>query len=284
MIWRAGHRATALAPLLAACLSASCVPARIRLPEGPGLQAADFAETFAGAVAACQGVRTVTAEIAVSGKVAGERLRGRVLSGFERPGSLRLEALAPFGSPYFILASSPGQAVLLLPRDRRVLSDATSRDIIQALTGLDCAPDDLLALLTGCVVPRPRAADGQSLRGDWLLVSLDGGSRAYLRRIAGAWRVVAGERLGTAGGQGAWLTVEYGEFAAGLPTKINVWQDAEAGVRASAALAFRLSQVETNVAIDPKAFTVTIPPGTDRLTIDELRRSGPLAGSADRYR
>jgi hypothetical protein len=46
------------------------------------------------------------------------------VSGFERPGSLRLEGVAPFGSPAFILAARAGRATLLLPRDNRVLSGA----------------------------------------------------------------------------------------------------------------------------------------------------------------
>jgi hypothetical protein len=281
----AGTRRATTALCALAFLVSSCAPARIRLPEGPGGPLPGFADTFNLATATCQGVRTLTAEIAVSGRVAGQRLRGRVLAGFERPGSLRLEALAPFGSPFFILAAKDNEGTLLLPRDGRVLTGAAPRDIIEALTGLDRSPADLHALLSGCLVPNPTAIDGQSLQGDWALVVLDGGSRAYLRRLSGVWRVVAGQVAGrTVGRSAPGLTVEYAGFVQGLPSVVNLWQDAEAGGAVSAALAFRLSQIEANRAINPAAFAVAVPSGATPLTLDELRRSGPLAGSTTRDR
>ncbi len=268
-----------------AFLVSACVPARIRLPEGPGTPLPAFADIFSLATTTCQGVRTLTAEVSVSGRVGADRLRGRVLAGFERPGSLRLEALAPFGAPIFILAARLDQGTLLLPRDGRVLTGATPRDIIEALTGLDLTPDALRALLAGCLVADPRAAGGQTLQGDWNLVALEDGSKAYLKRLAGAWRVVAGqlsggEREGAAPG----FTVAYDDFVEGLPTSVRVWQDARPGGRIGAALAFRLSQLETNRAISPEAFDVKIPVSARPLTLEELRRSGPLGGSTSRDR
>jgi hypothetical protein len=42
-----------------------------------------------------------------------------------------------------------------------------------------------------------------------------------------------------------------------------------------------LSQIETNVSLDPQVFTVQIPPDTDPITLEELRRSSPLAPGGD---
>jgi hypothetical protein len=278
----AGVRAAVIVCVLG-FLASSCVPAKIRLPEEPGTPLDGFADTFTRAAATCQAVRTLTAEISVSGKVGDQRVRGRVLAGFERPGSLRLEALAPFGSPFFILAASHGQGTLLLPRDRRVLTGAAPRQIIEALTGLDQSPEDLHALLAGCLVPAPRPVQGQSLKDNWVLVSLEGGSRAYLKQLDGIWRIVAGQLTGrTTEGTGFGVTVQYADFVQGLPTTVKVWQDSGTSGAVRAALSFGLSQVETNVAMNPAAFSVTIPPGVGPLTLDELRRSGPLAGSAPR--
>ena len=86
------------------------------------------------------------------------RLRGRVIAGFERPASMRLEGVAPFGPPAFILVARGGDATLLLPRDERVVRGASPEDVLGALTGVALAPADLLAVLTGCVVPRSGAA------------------------------------------------------------------------------------------------------------------------------
>jgi hypothetical protein len=37
-----------------------------------------------------------------------------------------------------------------------------------------------------------------------------------------------------------------------------------------------VSQLEANVALDPAAFTVTVPADTLSMTLDELRDAGPL--------
>jgi len=37
-----------------------------------------------------------------------------------------------------------------------------------------------------------------------------------------------------------------------------------------------VSQLEANVPLDAAAFGVTVPPGTGRLTLEELRDAGPL--------
>src|SRR6476646_11200910 len=105
--------------------------------------------------AACAGVRTLTAEIALSGRAGRQKLRGRVIAGFARPASMRLEGVAPFGPPGFILVSRGGDATLLLPREERVVTGASPEDVLGALTGVALAPADLHAVLTGCVLPDP---------------------------------------------------------------------------------------------------------------------------------
>jgi hypothetical protein len=61
-------------------------------------------------------------------------MRGRVLAGVV-PGALRLEGVAPFGGPVFILVADGVHGTLLLPRDR-VLQDAAAEDILDALVGI----------------------------------------------------------------------------------------------------------------------------------------------------
>src|SRR5688572_22199385 len=81
---------------------ASCaVPKPITLPSDPGSPFPDFAAVHTKVASACSGVRTLTTVIGLSGQAGNERLRGRVIAGFERPSSMRLEAVA-LGQPVFI--------------------------------------------------------------------------------------------------------------------------------------------------------------------------------------
>ena len=73
------------APLLALSLvCAACGPPLLRLPSGPGVIAADGREILDAATAACRPLSAVSLEIAVSGSIAGSRVRGRLLAGLTR--------------------------------------------------------------------------------------------------------------------------------------------------------------------------------------------------------
>src|SRR5687767_3361512 len=91
-------------------LASGCAARRIPIPTDPGSPLPDFAQVHAQLSAACSGVRTMTAELSLSGRAGSQTLRGRVVAGFERPDSMRLEGLAPFGAPVFILAARGNQA------------------------------------------------------------------------------------------------------------------------------------------------------------------------------
>jgi len=41
----------------------------------------------------------------MSGRAGRQKVRGRVVAGFARPASMRLEGVAPFGPPAFILVA-----------------------------------------------------------------------------------------------------------------------------------------------------------------------------------
>src|SRR5262245_7714741 len=96
-------RASARLVLVIAVGSASaCAPVLMNLPSGPGQPAADARQAFEQATATCRAVNAMTAEVAASGSVGGQKLRGRLLLGAAAPASARLEAIAPFGQPLFI--------------------------------------------------------------------------------------------------------------------------------------------------------------------------------------
>lgn len=264
-----GRSRTLAASCLAslALLGSACAARSVALPTDPGAPLPDFAAIHAQLTDACRGVRTLTAELGLSGRAGGQRLRGRVVAGFERPASMRLEGVAPFGPPAFILAARGGMAVLLLPRDERVLAGDRAEEILGALTGVSLAPADLQALLTGCVTADSKASAGRLHGNGWASIDLDGGARMFLRQQDGAWQLRAARREG-------WR-IDYPAWQGRFPQAVRLQSD-RAG--ANVDLTATLSQVEANVDIDPAAFTVTVPTGARPLTLDELRDAGPLQG------
>ena len=48
-------------------------------------------------------------ELGLSGRAGDESLRGKVITGLQRGGAARLEGVAPFGAPVFILAARPSR-------------------------------------------------------------------------------------------------------------------------------------------------------------------------------
>jgi hypothetical protein len=254
--------------LLAAVMMwlAACAPrglARLTLPTGPGTPAPEYATAFATALTHCRDVRTFSAELALSGHAGAQKLRGRVLVGFAE-GALRLEALAPGGNPAFILVADGARGRLLLASDRRVLDGAPPADILDALVGIALDPDDLRALLSGCLRATTEATGARAYGAEWIVVDLAAGGTMYLRRASdGAWRLSAGSYAG--------LTVQYGDLASGGPSSIRI-SSAASSTRPDLDLMLGLSQVEANGDLPrDQLVALTIPPGTPPITLQELR-------------
>jgi hypothetical protein len=229
---------------------------------------ADVAERFEQASAACRAVRSLSAEIALSGRARGGRVRGRVFAGTDASGRARLEAVAPFGAPVFVLAARDGEATVILPRDHQVVRHAPVEDVLDALAGLPLTAEDLHAVLAGCAAAPARPTGGRSYGAGWLAVDLSGGATVWLRDRQGQPTVVAGERGG--------LVVEYGEVVPPLPRRVRLFRAGGPG-GTPMDLVLRLSQVEVNAVLPAAAFEVSVPPGTGEMSLDELRRYGVLA-------
>ena len=257
-----GARCARLPTLLVALVASACAARAPLLPADAGVPFPGFAAAHAEASAACLGVRTFTAEIGLSGRVAGTALRGRLIGGFERPASLRLDGVPPFGQPLFILAARDAETVLWLPRDRRVLRGAPPAAVLDAIAGVALAPADLQAVLTGCVTDAPEPVAGRLHANGWVAITLADGAIVYLERV-GTWRPRAARRVG-------WV-VEYPPFVGTFPGQV-VLRSTEGAVEVTA----EISQFEANTPIDPAAFTVVVPEAALPITLDELRASGPL--------
>ncbi len=216
---------------------------------------------FDSAQTGCRDVRSLQVELALSGNAGPQKLRGRVLAGFA-PGGMRLEAVAPFGSPAFILTADGSRGTLLLPRDRRILQNTAPEDILNALIGVRLGPDDLRAVLSGCVKANARPTSGREYGSDWLSVDLESSGTLYLQRQAGRWRFVAGRYGG--------LEIEYPRFAGEQPSQIII-------LAANANLTVGLSQLEVNGDLPrDELVAIKIPTGLQPITLEQLREAGPL--------
>jgi hypothetical protein len=261
---------------LALLASSACAPALMKLPPGPGSAASDGADALRAASAACRTITTITANIAVSGSVGGRGLRVRMLAGLAAPSSVRLEALAPFGQPVFVFVSRENDSTLLLPRDRRVLQHQPADETLGAVAGVPIDAADLRVALTGCVA-EPRTDEVRQLGDDWRIVP-DRSSSVYLHREnrSAPWRVVAAEH--ERGGSPSWRA-EFHDAQPGLasavPKSVRLSSRDERGFD----LRLVLSDVEINTSLGPEVFTVPIPAGTEPITLEELRQSGPLSSS-----
>jgi hypothetical protein len=255
-----------------ALLVSSCAPKSLTLPTGASTPLVDLSPMI-DALDHCDGFTTATAEIGLSGRAAGNRLRGTLHAGFAPPESLRLEAVAPFGGPFFLLAGTNGRATLLLPREDRVLRDAPASAILEALAGLDQAPSDLRAWIAGCPAGTGEVSSPRSYGTDWAGADMGNRRQLWLKRVQSShtadrqWRLVA-VKAGP-------LTIEFAEHTGTQPGRVRI-RRAPGPAATELDIRLALRQVERDVRLPETAFTVDVPANAVEITIDELRQSGPL--------
>ena len=263
------YRWRAIAVLLAFGFAvAACTPKRPTLPTGPAPPFDGFESAFSEASADCATINSLTAALGLSGRAGRTKLRGRIDAGFAAPSDLRLEGVAPFGKPVFVLVSRDDRATLVLPRDQRVLRDQPAAAIVEALAGVALGAAELRGLVAGCGLTMGTPTTGRVYESGWVAVDA-GETTAYLRRIDGRWRILGSSR-------GA-ITVLYSDFTGGRAATVRVQTTPPPGA-AAADLTLRMSQLEINVPLDRAVFEYAVPPDWAPLTLDELRRAGPLGG------
>ena len=243
----------------------------VKLPSGTGSPFPQFAEAYGQATEPCRNLTGLTAVLSMSGRAGRQNLRGRIDAGLAQPDRIALEGVAPFGKPFFVLTAAGGASTLVLPRDGRYLRGAAPADIIEALTGVRIAPNELLIALGGCAFYAGSVTDGRTFADGWAAVDA-GSATVWLRMIDGTWREVAAER--------GPLTIYYDDFANRRAQRLRLVMKPATG--AGADITLRISQLELGKPLDPAVFTLAIPEGAQPLTLDELRRSGPLGAEAKR--
>lgn len=269
-------RAAGFVLALAAAAAAGCAPkvGVVLPPASAGTPNAAVNGEADAARRACRGVTSFTAEVGVAGRLGREKVRGRLLVGFDSGGRARLEALAPFGQPVFVLVADGGRGTLLLPRERRVVRDVAADELFAAVAGIRADGDDLRWLLTGCLVGDGDPADGRRLEGGWSAVTLAGGrATAFLRQVQGAPRVVSG-RVTPRGSLDA-LHAGYDAYTAdGLPRTIRLENPSSAS---PLTLQLTLRDVGVNEPIGAAAFAVDVPADAAPMSLAELQASSPLS-------
>jgi hypothetical protein len=241
------------------------------LPAGPGAPAADAREALAEATQACRAVSSLTADASVSGSAGGRRLRARLSLGVQAPASARLEAIGPFARPIFILAARGDEATLLL-EDNRILERGRPAAVLEAIAGVPLDAADLREALTGCASADAASGEGRQLGDAWRVVR-DGTRTIYLNRepSTAPWRIVAAVHQPADSPE--WRA-EYRDFADGLPATIRLVSTD----RERFNLRLEMRDVELNPRLGPEAFEVRVPASAQPITLDELRRAGPLGG------
>lgn len=276
---QARHRPSRFFLLVLLAVS-GCAPRLAPLPSGPGTPAANYAETYSKATSDCRGVRTLSASLRLSGRAGDTPLRGRIDAGFASPGQIRLEGFPPmaFGRPVFILVGRQSDATLLLPRDKRVLTDAPADAIIEKLAGVALSADELRAVVSGCGFGPIEPSEGRSYGDEWLAVN-GGDGTAWLRSVNGGWRLGAVVR--------GPLEVRYEQFVSQFPSRIRIrMTPSSSGPRADIVLT--VSDVDANIDLGPEVFRVEIPDDAAPITLEELSRAvsrntpDPGAPSAER--
>lgn len=272
------NRRIRLLPAALCLVTASCAPRLVTLPSGPGSAFPDYLPAYETATEACRGVRTLAAVLSISGRAGGQRFRAKIDAGFEAPARVRLELPAP-GKPFFTYVATGDSATLVLPREGRVLRGAPPAATLEALAGVALGPDDLRTIVSGCGLTSSPPTLGRAFASSWLSVE-SGATTTWLQQVGGGWRLLAASRANTDRGLMGPLDVRYTDYVGGRPSTVRlrtIGADTDGGRRAvSTDLTIRLSQVDINQPIDPAAFEVDVPADATPMTLDELRRAGPL--------
>jgi hypothetical protein len=229
----------------------------------------------------CADVAALTTQIVVRGSVRRHRVRFRIWAATAFPALARLELVGSSRPPLFIFTARSDDATLLAPRDNRVLQHERASVVLEAVTGIPLNGVDIEGLLTGC--PRINGTYRAFQFGDtWLKFFIGDNDEVYLRRNdpSGPWHLVV--MIRRVPGQALRWRAEFLDRRDGVPRSIRLTSLDLIGQPSDAFdIQLSLRQVEINPLLGPEEFAVPVPQSAQPLTLDELRRSGPL-GTARR--
>ena len=211
------------------------------------------------------------AELGLAGRVGHQRIPGlaaaTIGAAMTADGAIGLEARVS-GQLLFRLGGTRDRAELLLPRDNRVVR-ARAEEIVEALIGVTLDPARFLAVLSGCVGSDATVQRAERF-GDLLAVTT-ADATVYLQRTGADWQPRAGDLTG--------LHLDYRDVVQGRPAHVQLFSPP--GQAPVVSLGIKIKAANINPTIPPAAFTVNVPADAEPMTIEELRKSGPLGKDAD---
>lgn len=264
------RRALVCLLLSGVALVSGCAPkVRLTLPPGEGSPLADVQAVAADARTSCRAPAALTADLRLSGRIDGDRVRGTLQVGVARD-AMRLEGLAPFGAPVFVLAAQPSGAVLFLPRDEAVARAESAAVLLDAIVGVALGPADLLAIVSGCGLADWQATGAAAYGETWRRLDVGDRRRLWLRRddAAGAGLVLM------AAEDDRWR-IEYTRTGSGWPTAIRL-QRTQEGTAGRTDVVFAVDAPEAIDALPSTALTLDVPAGTRSVSVADLRTSREL--------
>ena len=256
-----------LAAAALALLSAACAARRIALPQDAGTPMADAAAVHARCPRRAGASRPSPPNWRSRAAWATSGLRGRVIAGFDRPARCAWRAWRRSVLRLSCWPRVRGRPCCCCPATSACCAIPSARDVLGALSGVPLAPADLLAVLTGCVVPDPTPAAGRLHERGWASIDLGGAATAVpaagQRRLAGARGAprAMGDRVRPMAGRPS-------------PAGPAARSEGQAPVDAT----WRCRQIETNVTCRATAFTVEVPSEHGRVDARGASPGRPAAG------
>lgn len=250
-----------MAVVFATIAAAGCASGRFVRPSGATTPFPEAAAVWSDLSGDCRSTTALRAELRVSGRVAGQRVPSLTTGVAVDPSRVALVAMAG-ARPVFHLAGDRDNVVLLNQVDA-TLTRGPAADVIDALVGIHLEPDRLLSILAGCASPDVEVTGADRVGAFGRIRTPE--TTIYLRERNDGWQVAAAEFQD--------ITVDYRQQTDSGPRDIEVRRGDDVTLR------LRVIELERNPQLSDALFSLRLPESFVEVPVDELRRSGPLAGS-----
>jgi outer membrane lipoprotein-sorting protein len=182
-----------------------------------------------------------------------QRLTGVLLA--RAPGSVRFEALSPFGQPFLVAVVHDGELVAYDAAKNEAMMGPATAETTARLLSLPFDPDDLVAILAGRVVPPKDLRVVELLPADEAGPSLNLIGRLHQQRVWMDLTTGLVRQLQITGGRAA-ARISFQRDAAGTIQGL----DLDAG-QSYVTGTVRYRNVVVGSGVDPARFTLAIPKG-----------------------
>jgi hypothetical protein len=266
---------------LAVC-STTCATSRRALPRLPlddlGVLDGYNTRRYATELDSCERLVTVSGRFALSGSVGGRPLKAQLRVGTMLTGAYtRVESAAASGHPRFVVTASAEDATLLLPQERRVLAHQRFADVMEASIGIPLSADEVFRIF---VCPERGVNEAWRMGDLWARLAFIGGNVGYKvfvhrNKAAEPWGMVA--MIGHDG------DTRVGWRADFLKPRPPEWKrvrlssvDWSGATDRTFDVLWSIDEVEVNTLVTMQEFTAIPVEGATAITLQEIRRLGPL--------